>query len=402
MREALEAVVAWRRAGVRAALATVVAVEGSGPREPGTMMAVSERAEVVGSVSGGCVEGAVVAEALARLDAPEAVLASIGITGSVERGAATLAFGYSDDEAIAVGLTCGGTFHILVDPDPPDFLDEVVDAIGHGVAASLAFVWQVDSSVDDYFAADHVGVAMPKVGATLAVLGDGRRFGSLGNESLDRVVAREAAGAIDAARGTRRELGRLGETRSREVSVVLAVEAPPPTMVVLGAVDFADALARTARLLGYRVLVVDARALFATRERFPMADEVVVAWPHAWLEAHRDEIQARDAICVLTHDPKFDVPAIQAALATRAGYIGVMGSRRTQRDRRERLREAGVDLDEVDARVAAPIGLDLGARTPEETAIAIVAEIIARREGRSGTPLSATDGDIHAAGAFTW
>jgi len=402
MREVLEALARWRAEGVRGALATVVAVEGSGPREPGTMMAVSERAEVVGSVSGGCVEGAVVAEALARMGAPEAVLASVGLTGTSERDPATLAFGYSDDEALAVGLTCGGTFHILVDPDPPAFLDEVAAALADGVPACLALVWQVEAATDDYFAADHVGVPLPRVGATLAVLGDGRHFGSLGTEALDRVVVREAQGAIERARGTRRRLGRLGETRSEEVSIVLAVEALPPTMVILGAVDFSDALARVARLLGYRVVVVDARALFATRERFPMADEVVVAWPHAWLAANGATLSARDAICVLTHDPKFDVPAIQAALATQAGYIGVMGSRRTQEDRRQRLAEAGVDLDELEQRVAAPIGLDLGAKTPEETAISIVAEIIARREGRTGQPLGRLDGAIHGEGALTW
>jgi len=402
MREALEALAAWRAEGVRGALATVVAVEGSGPREPGTMMAVSERAEVVGSVSGGCVEGAVVAEALARLGAPEAVLASVGLTGAAERSPATLAFGYSDDEALEVGLTCGGTFHILVDPNPPSYLDDVARALAEGVPACLAIVWQVEASGDDYFAADHVGVALPAVGATMAVLGDGRCFGSLGNALLDRVVAREAQGALDLARGTRRRLGRLGETRSQQVAIVFAVEAPPPTMVILGAVDFSDALARVARLLGYRVVVVDARALFATPARFPMAHEVHVAWPHVWLAEHASELGPRDAICVLTHDPKFDVPAVQAALTTRAGYIGVMGSRRTQADRRRRLEEVGIDRAEVERRVAAPIGLDLGARTPEETAISIVAEIIARREGRSGQPLGELDGDIHAEGALTW
>jgi xanthine dehydrogenase accessory factor len=182
----------------------------------------------------------------------------------------------------------------------------------------------------------------------------------------------------------------------------MAVSAPPPRMLIFGAVDFSDALAHAARLLGYRVIVVDARAVFATRERFPAAHEVVVAWPNDYLSKLGSSLTERDAICILTHDPKFDVPAIKAALATTAGYIGVMGSRRTQQDRAARLVAEGLDPHELSRRICGPIGLDIGARTPQETAISILAEIIAQREHRLAGSLSQTEGPIHTEGALTW
>ncbi|WP_298209151.1 XdhC/CoxI family protein [Ferrimicrobium sp.] len=403
MIEVVDRVLRWRAEGKRYALATVVAVEGSGPREPGAMMAVNEDGEVVGSVSGGCVEGAVVSEALLRMDAPEPVLRSFGILGTeTPRQATTLAFGFSDDEAVAVGLTCGGTFHILVQPEPPSYLDRLAMALREDAPFVIATVYSVSADLDSYFIDENRDVALPTVGSSILILGDGEVLGSLGNADLDRVVARDAAGVLQQAQGTRREYGRRGQARSREVAVVMAVSARPPKMLIFGAVDFSDALAQAAKLLGYHVVVVDARAIFATKERFPRADEVVVAWPNDYLAKWGASLAERDAICILTHDPKFDVPAVEAALATQAGYVGVMGSRRTQADRVNRLVAQGITVEEIRQRVCGPIGLDIGARTPQETAVSILAEIVARRERRRAGSLSESVGPIHSEGAMTW
>jgi xanthine dehydrogenase accessory factor len=232
------------------------------------------------------------------------------------------------------------------------------------------------------------------VGAKLLVRPDGERVGSLGDEALDRVVARDARGQLEAGLTSTRHYGPRGEARERAVEVFIESFAPPPRMIIFGAVDFTAALARTAKLLGYRVTVCDARAVFATPQRFPMADEVVNDWPHRYLAKVGEELGSRDAVCVLTHDHKFDVPAITAALETDVGYIGAMGSRRTHAEREQRLKAAGVDASTLH-RVMAPIGLDLGARTPEETAISICAEIIALRTGRTVGSLRDTDGPIH-------
>jgi len=177
-----------------------------------------------------------------------------------------------------------------------------------------------------------------------------------------------------------------------DVAVMVESFAPRPRMLVFGAIDFAAAVASIGRFLGFHVTVCDARARFATPARFPEADEVVVDWPHRYLET--TQVDARTAICVLTHDPKFDVPVLEVALATAAGYIGVMGSRRTHDDRLERLRERGVDEAALE-RLRSPIGLDLGARTPQETAVSIAAELIMQRHGGSGHPLRDIDGPIH-------
>jgi xanthine dehydrogenase accessory factor len=218
--------------------------------------------------------------------------------------------------------------------------------------------------------------------------------GSLGDADLDRVVARDARGELAAGLSVTRHYGRHGEARGRDVDVFIESFAPPPQMVIFGAVDFTAALARIGKILGYRVTVCDARPVFATRARFPMADDVVVDWPDRHLAKVGGELGQRDVVCVLTHDPKFDVPAIVSALATEVGYLGAMGSRRTHDERTVRLREAGVD-DAGLARVMGPIGLDIGARTPEETAVAICAEIIARRTGREAPSLKDRAGPIH-------
>lgn len=234
----------------------------------------------------------------------------------------------------------------------------------------------------------------PSVGAKLLVEPDGTVLGSLGNIDLDRVVGRDALGELEAGLTGTRHYGARGEAREDAVSVFIESFAPPPRMVIFGAVDFTRALAAVAKVLGYRVIVCDARAVFATRQRFPMADDVVNEWPDRYLEKIGDELGPRDAVCVLTHDTKFDVPAIVGSLATRVGYLGAMGSRRTHDKRTERLREAGVTDDQL-ARIHAPIGLDIGGRTPEETAISICAEIIANRTGRIPQALRDTSGAIH-------
>ena len=238
-------------------------------------------------------------------------------------------------------------------------------------------------------------VAGPHIGAKLLVQPAGEARGSLGDPDLDRVVARDARGQLEAALTATRHYGPHGEARERTVEVFIEAFAPPPRMIIFGAVDFTAALAGAAKLLGYRVTVCDARAVFATPQRFRMADEVVNDWPQRYLVKVRDELGPRDAVCVLTHDHKFDVPAIIAALDTDVGYVGAMGSRRTHADRLTRLRDEGVDDDAL-SRVMAPIGLDLGARTPEETAVSICAEIIALRTGRRARSLRDGDGPIHA------
>ena len=231
-------------------------------------------------------------------------------------------------------------------------------------------------------------------GGKLVVRPDTDPIGTLGNPDLDRVVIRDALGELASGTSGIRHYGEQGEARQEEVSVFIESFAPPPQMLIFGAVDFTAALSRVAKVLGYRVTVCDARPVFATRQRFPYADDVVVDWPNRLLDKVGHELGPRDAICVLTHDPKFDVPAVLAALQTDAGYLGAMGSRRTTDDRNARLRVEGVS-DEDLARVMAPIGLDLGARPPEETAISIVGEIIALRSGRLAPSLRDTEGDIH-------
>jgi xanthine dehydrogenase accessory factor len=238
-------------------------------------------------------------------------------------------------------------------------------------------------------------IAGPGQGGKLLV-GPGRTpIGSLGNPDLDRVVTRDALGELAAGTTVVRHYGEHGEARETVVAVFVESFAPPPQMLVFGAVDFTAALVRVAKVLGYRVTVCDAREVFATRARFPQADEVVVDWPDRLLGRVGGGLTARDAVCVLTHDAKFDVPALVAAMATDVGYIGAMGSRRTHAERIMRLEEAGVDAASL-RRIRAPIGLDIGARTPEETAVSICSEIIAQRTGRhDARPLSATEGPIH-------
>jgi xanthine dehydrogenase accessory factor len=241
----------------------------------------------------------------------------------------------------------------------------------------------------------------PHVGAKLLVSTNGEPVGDLGNAELTRIVARDSLAELEAGRSGIRNYGPEGETTPEDlvntptVRVFVESWAPPPQMWIFGAVDFTAALAKVAKILGYRVTVCDAREVFATRRRFPMADEVIVSWPGPVFAERGSTLSQRDAVCILTHDPKFDVPAVQGALNTRVGYIGVMGSRKTHDKRMQRLAEAGIDQPEQIERLMSPIGLDIGARTPEETAISICAEIIARRTGKATPSLRSASGPIH-------
>ena len=369
MREILNDLKRWRNQGRRVALARVVDLEGSGPRLPGAAMAVTEDGEVAGSVSGGCVEGAVVTAALEALAVGEGRMVT---------------FGYSDDEAFAVGLTCGGTIHLYL---------EALDDPTWGVLGDLERLWETDLPCSLVTVVEGPGTGSKLLVRPGIDCGD-QVEGTLGEAGLDRVAARDALGELAAGRSGVRHYGEHGEAREETVQVFFESFAPPPQMLIFGAVDFTAALVRVAKVLGYRVTVCDAREIFATRKRFPLADEVVVDWPNRLLDQVGSGLGPRDAVCVLTHDNKFDVPAIVSALETEVGYIGVMGSRRTHENRLERLREVGVD-DAGVARLRSPIGLDIGARTPEETAISIMSEIIALRTRRSTRALSAIDGPIH-------
>ncbi|KIF78822.1 XshC-Cox1 family protein [Streptomyces sp. 150FB] len=356
-------------AGEPFALATVVGVRGSAPRGPGAVMAVGADGRVIGSVSGGCVESAV-------YEAATEVLAS--------GEARSQTYGISDGDAFAVGLTCGGTLEILIkaygatEPGGPS-LPELLDAVEGGSPVAVATV---------------TGGAAP-LGAQL-VVGSDRTDGSLGHPWLDSAAADDARGLLAQGVTAGRHYGARGQRRMDEVSVFVQAFRPPARMLVFGAIDYASATAGMGAFLGYHVTVCDARPAFATRARFPAADEVVRAWPHEYLAA--TDVDERTVVCVLTHDPKFDIPLLLAALRTPARYIGVMGSRRTHDDRMARLREEGVTEADL-ARLASPIGLDLGARTPEETAVSIAAEIISTRWGGTGSRLSELPGaDIHRSG----
>ncbi|WP_371630947.1 XdhC family protein [Streptomyces sp. NBC_00341] len=358
----------WAGQGREFAVATVVAVGGSAPRQPGAALAVDRDGTVIGSVSGGCVEGAVYELCQQALED--------GITVR-ER------FGYSDEDAFAVGLTCGGIIDILVtpvragDPARPVYAAALA-AAARGEAAGIARVTEGPAEL---------------LGRPLLVRPDGAHEGGLGGHpELDRTVAAEARAMLDAGRTGSVTLGADGSLCGQPLTLLVESSVPPPRMIVFGAIDFAAALVRAGKFLGYHVTVCDARPVFATKARFPEADELVIEWPHRYLA--RTTVDARTVLCVLTHDAKFDVPLLEAALKLPAAYVGAMGSRRTHLERNERLREAGVTELEL-ARLRSPIGLDLGARTPEETALSIAAEIVADRRGGTGVPLTGAHTPIH-------
>lgn len=384
MREVLPDLLRWWEAGETVGMGTVVATFRSAPRPPGASMLVGPDGTAVGSVSGGCVEGAVyeLAQEVAGTGAP--VLQRYGV---------------SDDDAYAVGLTCGGILDVYVEQvsrETMPWLGDVAAELERGEPVAVA-------TVVEHPDPERVGRRMfvrpegPE-GSRLASLAPGPPDGgSLGSDRIDDAVRDDALGLLASGHSGTLTYGPDGERRGEGMRVFVWAFAPKPRMLVFGAIDFAAAVARVGAFLGYHVTVCDARPVFATNTRFPDADEVVVEWPHRYLSAEREagRIDRRTVITVLTHDPKFDVPLLEVALRLpEVGYVGAMGSRRTHEDREMRLKEAGLTAEEI-ARMSSPIGLDLGARTPEETAVSIAAEIVALRWGGSGEPLARTGGRIH-------
>ena len=347
-------------AGRAVTVVTAVGVDGSAPRALGSSMALTTYGAVIGSISGGCVEG----------DAIE--LARLVAESTVPRRES---FGFDDDSAFRAGLSCGGRLTVLA--------------------------WMLSPGDVDAVATLRAAVAGESASLALVVAGPPERLGSriAPPHPLPAHTARVPLPEPRTSHSTEEESGEslLASARTpstdESATALVFVQAPPPRMIVIGAVDFSAALAAAASAIGYRVTVVDPRALFATRERFPAADEVIVAWPDDYLAG--TEVDDRTVIAVLTHSDRFDVPALRIALELPVAYVGAMGSRRTHERRLGMLRDAGVSAASI-VRLRSPIGLDLGAATPEETAISIIAEILAVRAGASARPLGETSGPIHS------
>lgn len=398
----------WLGQGYEVALATVVRTEGSTPRECGTVMAVNDLGQVSGSISGGCVEAAVVEEAIALIQDREAP-------------PQLMTFGTADDLGLGIGLTCGGVLQVFIER-----LEWGVESVGintgintwgagrsHGASPTPLlfgqFIEQVQQSQHHSFVLCTVVQGMG-LGAKLLIPQQGNPLGTLGSTALDQQVIADRSRFLNQKTcGLYRYGGDSGDVDgvgfrspgSLPPGVTLFVQTwnPQPHLILLGAMDFSRALCQLGKLMGYRVTVCDGRSRFVTAERFPEADNLVNEWPHRYLQctALAGEINAETVIVVLTHDPKFDVPALQEAVQTPARYIGAMGSRRTTADRWQRLVEAGLTPADL-KRISAPVGLDLGARTPMETAVSIMAEAIALREGRQGGRLCDNQNPIHATG----
>ncbi len=354
----------WLREGRRVVGATLVERIGSAPLDPGAQMLIDDRGSIEGSVTGGCVEGALVDEAERVLSGGEARVVTYGV---------------SDEEAAGVGLMCGGTVRVFVHEygkDSLDRLDAVADARAAGAPVALATV-----------------IEGKRAGASMAILSDGVSGGLGVADLLDRNAERDARGQLDEGVSRIRRYGTAGEVMGSELPVYIQAFSSRPRMVIFGAIDFSAEMANVAGDVGYKVTICDAREPFLQSPRFSRNAEVVVSWPDRYLEG--EELGPRDVVLVFTHDPKFDEPALISALASGAGYVGALGSRRTQKQRVERLQHAGLDAAAID-RIHAPCGLDLGARTPSETAVSVLAEVIAFRTGRSGESLGETSGPIHA------
>ena len=390
MRDVMTELLEWWRAGETVGVGTVVATFQSAPRPAGASMLVGPDETAVGSVSGGCVEGAVYELAQQVVESGEPVL---------ER------YGVSDDDAFAVGLTCGGILDVFVEKVSRETfpeLGEIADDVAAGRPVALATVIEHPDPARlgrRLIVRPEGGVVQQQVAGESGVSTATSHWttGSMGSQRADDAVRDDALGLLAAGHNATLTYGPDGERRGEGMRVFVWAFAPKPRMLVFGAIDFAAAVARVGSFLGYHVTVCDARPVFATASRFPEADEVVVDWPHRYLEAEVEagRVDRRTVITVLTHDPKFDVPVLEQALRLpEVAYVGAMGSRRTHDDRMARLKGAGLTDDEL-ARLSSPIGLDLGARTPEETAVSIAAEIIAGQWGGSGEPLGATDGRIH-------
>lgn len=374
MRDVIESVAKWISQGSTFALATVVSTSKSAPRPAGASMAVSADGEAVGSVSGGCVEGAVyqIAQEV------------------IENGVPVLQrFGFSDNDALAVGLTCGGIIDVYIERITVDdfaLVNDIINDIQVGKAVATATV------------IDHPNSAV--IGRRLLVRSDATR-GSLGDAKLDNAVSDDAQGLLASGETGVLLYGQHGERMETGTKVFISSYQPNPRMIIFGAIDFAAAVAKAGALVGFHVTVCDARRVFATRARFPAAHEVIVSWPHVYLQQEVDNmaIDNRTVICVLTHDPKFDVPVLDIALRlegnVKPAYIGAMGSRKTHDDRTRRLYESGLVKQQLEE-LHSPIGLDLGGRTPEETAISILAEIISKRWHGTGHPLRDTSRPVHS------
>jgi xanthine dehydrogenase accessory factor len=357
----------WLRDGRRVIGATLVERIGSAPLDPGAQMLVDDRTNIEGSVTGGCVEGALVDEAERVLSGGDARVVTYGV---------------SDEEAADVGLMCGGTVRVFVHEHAGEAI-EALEAVAQARAADepVALATMLEG---------------PSAGAKMAILADGVVGALGGTELLGHSVERDARGQLDEGISRIRRYGAGGEVMGSELVVYIQAFATQPRMVIFGAIDFSAEMAKVASEIGYRVTICDARAPFVSSPRFSRSAEVVVDWPDRYLEGQ--ELGPRDVVLVFTHDAKFDEPALIGALATGAGYVGALGSRQTQARRVERLRDAGLD-DEAIARIHAPCGLDIGARTPPETVVSILAEVIAVRTGRAGESLARTSGPIHPEGA---
>ena len=359
----LKTALEWLDDGRPMAIATLVETEGSSPLEIGAMMLVDGEDNIEGSVTGGCVEGALVEEAREVLAGGEARLRTYGIT---------------DEQAVDVGLMCGGTVHIFIEA----IRDEPRSVLAEAVRSAL----------DERPAAVATLVDGDDAGSRIAVI-DGDVSGGLGLDFLDRTVTRETRGMLAQGITALRRYGADGAAMGSDLRVSVRSFAEPPRMVIFGAIDFSVATAALARQLGYRVAIVDPREPFLRSRRFSAVAEVAVGWPDRYLKGQ--ELSDRDVVLVFTHDSKLDEPALVSGLASGAGYVGALGSRRTQAKRVERLLAAGVPQDEID-RIAAPCGLDIGARTPPETAVSILAEVIAKQNARAADPLSESEGPIHS------
>jgi xanthine dehydrogenase accessory factor len=360
------AVAGWLREGRRVVAGLLVEVEGSSPLDVGASMYIDDQGGIEGSITGGCVEGAVAAAAMDIIESggePQLVT-----------------YGISDELAGTVGLMCGGIVHI--------FIHELKGEHREAVLLDL------EATASDRPAALITLIDGEHAGAKLYVDDNGATGTLEGGELLDKNARREAQGLLAEGRSSMRDFGTDGASLGSGQRVYVSVKADPPRMVVFGAIDFSAALAPLAKGLGYRVTIADPRSAFLKSRRFSAAAETEVGWPDAVLDGV--ELGPRDAVLIFTHDPKLDVPAVQAALKTGAGYIGALGSRNTTADRNRRLHDVGVTDEEID-RIFAPCGLDIGASTVEETAVAVLAEIIAHRSGRHGMPLREAEGPIRHA-----
>jgi xanthine dehydrogenase accessory factor len=356
-------VIDWLREGRRVAAGLLASVDGSAPLDVGASVYIDENGSVEGSITGGCVESAVAQEALEIIE-----------SGGPPK---LITYGISDELAGTVGLMCGGIVHV--------FVHELRDDAREVTIAALEAV------LDERPAAVATLLDGDQAGRKLFVDGE-RHVGSLGGPSLlEQNVEREARGLIQQGRTTIRTFGEDGASLGTGLRVHVTAYAERPRMVIFGAIDFASALAPLAKGVGYRVTIADPRKAFLSSARFTSNSDAIEAWPDDALEGMT--LGPRDAVLVFTHDPKLDVPALTAAFRTDAGYIGALGSRKTTADREVRLREAGATETDI-ARVYAPCGLDIGASTVEETAIAVLAEIVASRAGRSGVPLREAEGSI--------